>query len=195
MFLFLERICSRMSEYKSICATLFRCMSLHLPALKYIMFSESNAHAINVCACVWRSECRVINLGVITIFVSLWGLFSPLIHLFIPASFSLHHSDLLHRGSPKQLAEAVKQRTARAVKQRTMLTLHAGENRKSRNQKVLHYTQKATPQCTHWGFTWGSLTKARLYIQGYEIWMLGALHSGMQCSSIYTIAWNPKRFL
>lgn len=54
----------------------------------------SNDYSMDMCACVWRSECCVINLGVITTFGASWGLLSPLIRLFIPTSFLLHHSDL-----------------------------------------------------------------------------------------------------
>lgn len=60
------------------------------------MLGESNAachERVCVHVCDAR-ECCVINLGVITTFVSLWGLFAPLIRLFIPASLSLRNSDL-----------------------------------------------------------------------------------------------------
>lgn len=37
------------------------------------MSSVHNTNATNMCTSVWRNECCVINLSVITTFVSLWG--------------------------------------------------------------------------------------------------------------------------
>lgn len=69
-------------------------VSGNLNSKSLVSIKRSGMWICNVFACVWRSECCVINLGVITTFVFLWGLFSSLIHLFIPTAFSLHHSDL-----------------------------------------------------------------------------------------------------
>lgn len=62
----------------------------------YLTSLFSKVHCL---AKVMHEYC-VMNLSVITTFMSLWGLLSPLIHLFIPASCSLHNSDLCTMSAP-----------------------------------------------------------------------------------------------